>query len=261
METVDSADGTPIAFEPSGSGPPIVLVHGATADHTRWEPIRVPLAEGFTVLAMDRRGRGASGDAADYAIEREFEDVAAVAGAASEPAVVFGHSYGALCALGAAPLTGAVRALVLYEPPLAVEGHALSTEAALAGIERHLGAGDDERALEAFLREIAKLPSPLIDRLRRAPNWPMRVGAASTLPREARAPAAYGARRFVDVTVPTLLLTGTESPAHLREAIADLADALPDARLVEFDGHGHAADVADPDRVADVVFDFVTELE
>ena len=257
METVTSADGTSIAFERTGSGPPIVMVHGATADHTRWEPIRPRLAERHTLLAMDRRGRGDSGDATGYTIEREFEDVVAVAGVADEPAAVFGHSYGALCALGAASLTGAVRALVLYEPPLAVEGHTLAPEPVVAEIERHLGAGENEDALVAFLGGIAKLPRPMVDRLRRAPNWPMRVAAAPTLPREARAPADYDAHRFAGLDVPALLLTGTESPAHLRDATADLAGVLADARLVELEGHGHAADVADAGLVAGAVLDFL----
>src|SRR3712207_301123 len=99
---VISADGTPIGYERSGEGPPLVLVHGATSDRRRWAPILPALEKRFTVYAVDRRGRGASGDAQTYAIEREFEDIAAVVDAIGGPVDLIGHSYGALCVLEAA---------------------------------------------------------------------------------------------------------------------------------------------------------------
>src|SRR5205085_11481698 len=89
-----------------------------TADHTRWAPLLPALDERFTVHAVDRRGRGASGDDRDYAIEREFEDVAAVVDAIGGPVHLLGHSYGALCALEAALRSDRLRSLVLYEPPI-----------------------------------------------------------------------------------------------------------------------------------------------
>ena len=92
--SVVSRDATEIAFWTSGCGPPLVLVHGAPADHTRWRPLLPYLEPHVTVHAIDRRGRGASRDAAEYRLEREYEDVAAVvdAVAASGQRVdVYGH--------------------------------------------------------------------------------------------------------------------------------------------------------------------------
>ena len=120
QESVTSKDGTPIAYWRSGDGPPLVLVHGTAADHHRWTPVLPAFEQHFTVCAVNRRGRGGSGDSSDYAIEREFEDMAAVVDSLGEPANLLGHSYGALCALEAAPLTRHVRKLVLYEPPMDV---------------------------------------------------------------------------------------------------------------------------------------------
>jgi pimeloyl-ACP methyl ester carboxylesterase len=105
METIHSKDGTPIAHQRSGIGAPLVLVHGTGGAYTRWEPILTALQTHFTVYAVDRRGRGESGDADTYAIEREFEDIAAIVDSLGEPALLLGHSFGAICALEAALLT------------------------------------------------------------------------------------------------------------------------------------------------------------
>src|SRR5687768_11521084 len=117
-ETVTSVDGTPIAYWRSGEGPPLVLVHGAAADHNRWAPVLPALEQRFTVLAIDRRGRGRSGDADNYALQREFEDVATVVEWAGEGVNVVGHSYGGVCALEASLLTNRIQKLVLYEAPM-----------------------------------------------------------------------------------------------------------------------------------------------
>src|SRR5262245_32171992 len=101
MQTIRSKDGTIIAVERSGMGPPLVLVHGTSADHTRWKPLLPRLEAHFTVCAVDRRGRGGSGDAPGYSITLEFDDIAAVIDALGEPALLLGHSYGAVCSLEA----------------------------------------------------------------------------------------------------------------------------------------------------------------
>jgi pimeloyl-ACP methyl ester carboxylesterase len=113
-----SRDGTPIAVWRSGEGPPLILIHGTAADHNRWAPVLPALEERFAVFAVDRRGRGRSGDTTDYALEREYGDVVAVVEWAGEGVTVLGHSYGGICALEAALLTDGIRKLVLYEPPM-----------------------------------------------------------------------------------------------------------------------------------------------
>src|SRR4051794_19341835 len=112
-----SSDRTPIAFEQVGIGSPLVLVHGTGADHTRWSAVLPRLSQHFTVFSLDRRGHGASGDAEDYTIQREYEDIAALAKAIGGPVDVLGHSFGAACVLGAAPSIPNLRRLILYEPP------------------------------------------------------------------------------------------------------------------------------------------------
>lgn len=152
MDTITSTDGTPIAFERTGRGPPMVLVHGTTLDHTSWDLVRPGFEDHFTVYAMDRRGCGESGDADEYELDREFEDVTAVIESIDSPVTLVGHSFGALCALEAALRTDTLRNLVLYEPPLE---QAPGAEAVLAEMKTLLDDGETEQALVLFLREFA----------------------------------------------------------------------------------------------------------
>ncbi|MFC6992235.1 alpha/beta fold hydrolase [Haladaptatus sp. GCM10025707] len=263
MKTVRSADGIEIAYEKTGHGPPMVLVHGTTADHTRWEPIRSALEEHFTLYAIDRRGRGESGDAPEYSLEREVEDVVAVVDSIGEPVVLLGHSYGALCSLEAALHTENVSKLVLYEPPFSPTGQVISSHETLEAIQALVDRNQNEQALVRFFEDVAGMPPAEVDVLRRAPNWPDRVAAAHTIAREEAAPDAYefDADRLAALTMPTLLLTGSESAPFLREATATLAETLPNSRIVTFEGHGHVAINSAPDEFVDAVLTFVRESE
>lgn len=128
MKKVKSSDGTLIAYEKTGNGSPLVLLPaGGGNDHNRWElgGVRKTFAGQFTTYAVDTRRLGQSGDADDYSLEREFEDVATVVDSINEPANLLGHSFGALLALNAALLTDNLRTLILYEPPIKVGEHEL----------------------------------------------------------------------------------------------------------------------------------------
>jgi pimeloyl-ACP methyl ester carboxylesterase len=261
METIASGDGTPIAYERTGSGPPLVLVHGTTADHTRWEPVRPVFAEHFTVYALDRRGRGESGDADEYALEREFEDVAAVVDSINGPVTLLGHSFGALCSLEGALRTSNLRKLVLYEPPIPVGDYELYSEDVLAEMKALLDDGENEQALVLFFEEVAKMPPTQIDALRSAPNWSARVDAAYTAFRETQAPAEYefDATRFADMTAPTLLLSGGESAQYSKDATDAVYNALPNSQIGILEGHGHVAMNTAPDLFINEVLAFIRE--
>ena len=265
METVTSADGTPIAFERTGSGPSLVVVHGSTADHTRWEPIRPTLAGQFTVYAMDRRGRGESGDAQEYALERELADVAAVVESIGETVHLLGHSYGAIVSLESAVQLDDpdhLDALVLYEPPLPVSDLDPDSEAVLAEMEALIETGEREQALLLFFRDVVDAPPTELDALRSAPNWPARVEAVHTVIREERARKAYefDAAKFAALTTPTLLLVGSETAPFLRQATEALDHALPNSRIVIMEGQAHAAMNTAPELFVDEVLAFLREL-
>ena len=259
---IRSTDGTSIAVWADGDGPPLVVVHGALNDHTTDRPFIDELRGAATTFAMDRRGRGASGDGPNYAIEREFEDVAAVVDAVAartgQAVSVWGHSYGADCAMGAAALTDNLGHLVLYEPGLGFTCSD-SVRAAIEAIDTAVAAGDLEGALLTALRGIVELTDDEIAFVRSRPGWPARLAAVPALPREVRAEVdwAYQPGQFDAVKAPTLLLAGAESSPAQQEATQRAAAAIPGARVRTLDGHSHIAHRVDPAMVAAIVCDFV----
>ena len=261
LQTVTSGDGTLIAYERTGSGPPLVLVHGTTADHTRWQPVLPAFTGEFTVYAMDRRGRGESGDAEEYLLEREVEDVVAVVESIDRPVALLGHSYGGLCSLEAALRTDEVERLVLYEPPLPVGDPDRDTEPVLDEIESLIEAGEREDALVLFLDDIAGMPPAELDALRSAPNWPARVEAVRTVVREERARKAYefDPARFTGLDTPTLLLLGGDTAPLHRNATEALDGGLPNSRVVVMGGQAHAAMNTAPDLFVAEVLDFLDD--
>lgn len=260
METVTSRDGTPIAYWQSGSGPPLVLVHGTTADHGRWAGVLPALERSYTVYAVDRRGRGGSGDADPYAIEREFEDIAAVVDAIGEPVVLLGHSYGAIIALESALLTGNVRKLILYEPPIPT-GVQLYPDGTPERIQALVDRGEPEAGLELFFREVVRMPEAELERYRALPAWQVRIGLAHTIPRELLVDRNYrfDPSRFGDLRVPTLLMLGGDSPPVFSEVIGWLEAALPDSRVVVLRGQQHVAMDMAPELFLAEVARFVGE--
>jgi pimeloyl-ACP methyl ester carboxylesterase len=234
MERVTSRDGTRIAVWRSGSGGPLLLVHGATADHsTTWRLVQPQFERRFTVYAMDRRGRGHSGDSVEYDLQREAEDIAAVIEAIHAPVDVLGHSYGALCSLEAALLTSRMRRLVLYEGvPLAGEG--AYPPGLIERLDDLIAAGDAEAALVGMYREIVRMPPAEIELMKsNVDAWSARLRNVRTMPREARVEQDYRfeAERFACMTVPTLLLVGGDSPASEIMNARAVAAGLPDATI------------------------------
>ena len=246
MGTVMAADGAPIAYWRSGDGPPLLLVHGISADHRRWDPVLPALAKRFTVYAFDRRGRGGSGDTECYEIEREFADTAAAIDAvASEhgPVNYIGHSYGAMTGLEAALLTANIRKMVLYEPPYRLSEPFISPPDSVACLEERLAAGDRDGVIEVMMGELVGVPTEALAEMRMTPAWAARKAAAHTIPRELRALETYRfePERFRGVTVPTLFLLGGASPPHMHRATHAAAQALPNAQTVILPGQGHVA--------------------
>jgi pimeloyl-ACP methyl ester carboxylesterase/alkylhydroperoxidase/carboxymuconolactone decarboxylase family protein YurZ len=259
MHEVEVADGAVLGAAKTGDGPPLLLVHGASSDRSRWRPVLPPLEARFTVYAMDRRGRGASTDAPQHSLEREIADVAAMVDSIGGPVDVIAHSYGAICALEATRATRNMRRLVLYEPPVAVPGEdGAMLGATIEEIERHLARQDAAAALTAFYARNLRMPEAEIDRLRSLPSWPARLAVAPTLPRELREARRYrfDAAAFRGHSMPTLLILGGDSAPRHKEATALLQSALAGSKLALLAGHKHVAMDTGPELFAATVLDF-----
>lgn len=244
--------------------PPLLLVHGATADHTTWRSVGPRFAASRRVFAMDRRGRGASGDSASYAIEREYEDVAVAAeavGAQADTEVVdvAGHSYGGRCALGAALRSPVIRRVVAYEGAPVPAGMSYRPAGLLDAVRAALARGDNEAALSTFLAGIVGMSDAALDAYRADPVWPARVAAAHTILRELEAEATPAAsiEALAGVSQPVLLILGSISRSPFRIGTEALAAALPRASVVTIDGAAHAAHHTHADEFARVVERFL----
>lgn len=237
-----------IACEVGGSGPPLVLVHGAGSARWSFDMLRPHLEDRFTVIAIDRRGRGDSTDGAEYSLAGECDDVAAVVRDAGRGALLFGHSYGGLVAAGAALQLDLPR-LALYEPAM---GGGLSTPETIERWERLIERGDRDTVTREFLRDIGGYDEDAIAELERTPLWEARRRIVPTVPRELRAELVH---RFEDsglddLDVPALLLVGSESPAWAVESVEAHASAIPGAEKRVLEGHGHGANLTAPELLA-----------
>lgn len=260
MERITSPDGVAIAYTRSGKGPPLVLAHGTAEDQARWIPILRPLAEHFTVYALDRRGRNESGDANSYTLQDEASDILAIINSLDAPAHLLGHSYGALCLMEAALRTDHLGKLILYEPPFPL-GKDFYPPGSIEGLEALLAQGDRTGVITTFLRDFLHLSPLELELVSYLPIWPGRVAAAHTIPRELRQIQGYRFQpeRFRALKAPTLLLLGGDSPYYMKDAVEALHSTLPNSQIVTMSGQQHNAISLAPDLFAREILRFLTE--
>ena len=161
MRTITGSTGTTVSYSVAGSGPPLVLVHGAFSDHeTNWAFVAPLMQQQFSVYAMARRGRGATDATVGHTLEDEARDVADVVRSIGVPVYLLGHSYGAHCALlAAAQQPDSVQKLVLYEPAWP---HAIKPDA-LAALETLAAADAWEQFAFAFFANTLHVPTAELD--------------------------------------------------------------------------------------------------
>ena len=234
-QLVPGPGGHPIPVTDEGQGPAVLLLHPGSADRSSWAGVAAALAGRFRVLRFDRwTYRDGHADAAPSGAEAmagEVGDVLAVAAAGERPLLV-GHSSGAVVALESAlAAPAAFRAMVLYEPPVAVD-EPLGGEA-LRRARLALDAGDPDRAITIHLREIVGAGRLMVAAMRRVPPiWQLvRAHAAAQITDdEAIESLGVGLGRYARLDLPVLLLGGDRGPAHLRRRLDALAAVLPGRR-------------------------------
>ena len=253
---VISADGTPIAFEQRGAGAPVILIGGAFNDRTTVAGLAEVLAADFTTVAYDRRGRGDSGDASAYAMEREIEDIAALIAHVGGSASVFGHSSGAVLALEAAASGLPIDKLVAYEPPYATAEHPRDDVA--DQVRAQIASGDRDAAVATFLT-VAGTSAEMVEGMKQAPVWGWFRALAHTLPYDLTI-CGPGARIRADhlakIAIPALVIGGGASPEALQSGARAAAAAVPGARHETLAGQDHGV-LQHPESLRDLLVDFL----
>lgn len=263
MNTVVSSDGTTIAFDQVGQGPALILVDGALCDRASGPngPLAAVLAEHFTVLTYDRRGRGDSGDTAPYSVEREIEDLEAVLKEAGGTAYLYGISSGGVLALEAATRGLGIRKLAVYEAPFVVDDTRAPMPPDLAQQFTDLvSANRRGAAVRLFMTEGVGLAAVFVAVMRVLPAWSRLKALAHTLAYDM---AVLGddtgtggplpAKRWAAVTAPTLVVGGGKSPAWMQNAMRALAEVVPGARHRTLEGQMH---IVKPKALAPVLVEF-----
>ncbi|GAA2168803.1 alpha/beta hydrolase [Pedococcus bigeumensis] len=252
---VESADGTPIAYDVTGTGPAVVVVEGALCQRTMGtaKALMPLLAEHYTVFAYDRRGRGESGASPtdprssdpSSLVQREVEDLLAVLGVAGPEAFVVGASSGAVLVLEALRAGASMRKVALYEPPFIVDDtHAPNDPDLGTRTQQLVDAGRQGDAVKLFMRTVG-VPAPAMAMMRVLPVWKKLCGVAHTLPHDYALvlehqqgeplPVGY----LSGITTPALVIVGGKSPLYMKNAQAALAAALPHGTLKELPGQTH----------------------
>jgi pimeloyl-ACP methyl ester carboxylesterase len=244
MDEVTSRDGTTIAFDRIGEGPPVILVCGGSVDRMSNAPLAALLAERFTAINYDRRGRGDSGDTGPYAIEREIEDIEALVEEEGGSAFLYGSSSGAVLAMDAAASGLPITKLALWEPPFILDPNARPPADQVETYERMIAEGRRGDAVEYFMTQVVHMPAEFVADARTQPWWPAQEAIAHTLAYDARIMGDYSVptERASSVKSPTVVLAGGADFPWMRETARALADAIPDGQTRFLDGQGHNVD-------------------
>jgi pimeloyl-ACP methyl ester carboxylesterase len=276
LETTKSADGTVIAYDRSGDGPPLVIALGAFCDRKSFVP-PASLTSQFTVCTYDRRGRGDSGDTQPYSPDREVADLAAVieavsgsaasaagsgaggsaagAAGAGAGAFVFGHSSGAALALRAAAQGVPMAAVVAYEASFVIPGTRALAENPAVRITEMVSSGRRSDAVKFWMTDVVQAPAEVVSMMENSPWWPNLEALTHTLPYDLALSGDQGipVDYLAKITVPVLVLGGANSPDWFHRTVEATAEAIPGARLEMLEGQDHGVP---PEVIAPVLTGF-----
>ena len=257
---VTSVDGTRIAFDRLGEGPPVVVVSGMFCDRQTTQELAEQLAQRFSVINFDRRGRGESDDTTPYAVEREVEDLGGLIADAGGTASVYGHSSGAGLALHAAASGLPITRLVLHEPPYGPDDEESKRGARELAENVRAALAEDCRAdaIKLFLTA-SGMPPEMVEGMSSDPKM---HAVAPTMPYDFEVMGDISRGGTIPeelvraIGVPTLVIAGGASPDFFRDTAARIAGILPNGKLTVLDGQDHGAPA---DVVAPVVAEFLTK--
>ena len=255
-QTAISADGTELSLRRSGSGSPMVLVHGTLDGMNTFSMVEPALAEHHEVTVYDRRGRGGSSDGSEYDLEREVDDLEAVLSTYERPAHVIAHSFGAVVAMKAALRGTQMASLVLYEPPM--NGDRIPNDVA-AAIEAAVEDGRPDDAIRLMASDLAGVSDAEVQiALAVPPVRKMLRDGTTTAPRELRALGTLSWDELPISDVPVRFLCGEHSDAPAYPDTGQFSVVSPRADVVTLAGQTHLAHSMDPNRFVEKVLDFTS---
>lgn len=266
QSTVRSSDGTRIGYQSIGTGPGIIIVHGALRNSNDYTCLAIALSPSFTVHIIDRRGRGMSGpQGPGYAISKECEDVQAV-WEATGANYLFGHSYGGLVSLEATRKESLITKLALYEPGVLIQP---MDDSWMVEYEKALQRNDFRGAFTNFVRGMSDTP------LTRLPYWYAKFilrimvrgdqwnKIAQLLQQNLiehqevmRHASSYPNYKIIDADV--LLISGDKSPNSTKEMIKELNLTIFRSKIeiIPKQDHFGPENEGRPDKVAQVLKGF-----
>ncbi|MEO5952254.1 MAG: alpha/beta hydrolase [Chloroflexia bacterium] len=248
MNYVHSKDGTTIAYDKYGSGPAVILVCGGSVDRGSNLSLAEELSKNFTVYNYDRRGRGDSSDTLPYAIDREIEDIEAVADEAGGAAYLYGISSGAALALHtASKIPTKITKVALYEVPYIVDdSHPMPSPNTAEIFNNFIKENRRSDALEYFMANLVGLPAEFVAQAKASPYWAFGEKLAHTLAYDATAMGDYHLPTDLaaSITIPTIVIVGTATWPFLISTGKALSEAIPNAEYAELEGQTHQVDPA-----------------
>jgi pimeloyl-ACP methyl ester carboxylesterase len=257
---VVSADGTRLVARRYGAGPPVVLVHGSSGGLDSWDGVVPRLTGAFEVWVYARRGYAPSGEGADdKTFADDVADLLAVVYAAGGDAHIVGASYGGTVGLHTAlNYSSVLKSLAVFEPPLFASGAALLP--VLETYESLIASGDLVEASRLFAEKVALVPTPVLDALA-PPGDPdagelaQAVGCLHDL--QAMTGDETDLTRWSDISVPTLLMQGSDSWSPIPSTMERLATAMPSADRALLKGQSHFATHTAPELFAENLLQFL----
>jgi pimeloyl-ACP methyl ester carboxylesterase len=255
--TAETINGTTLAYDLVGDGPPLLLIHGSWGERETWGFILPGLSASFRVLSYDRRGHGESiGDPTAGTVHDDVADAGAlIEKVQGEPAYVVANSYGSIVALRlATEHPELVRSMACHEPPAlrmleGTEHEGILEEQAprIEEVRRLLESGDAQGAAEYFVDNVALGPGAWA--LIPPPMQDMFVRNGQTFLGELRDADALRIDRdaLAQMRTPVLLTYGDQSPAWFAPIATEIASAAPTVRLQLLPGVGHVPHMTHPD--------------